>query len=59
MELNQIDKVLSRLENDKANGRDHILSLVAALIEWMGIQPVASTMLSNRGSKIQSESNSQ
>jgi hypothetical protein len=36
MELNQIDEILVRLENDKANGRDHILELTAALIEWMG-----------------------
>lgn len=36
MELTKINDILAQLENDKANGRNHVLSLAAALIEWMG-----------------------
>ena len=36
MELNAINEVLARLADDRANARDHILSLSKAFIEWMG-----------------------
>ena len=36
MELTKINDILAQLENDKSNSRTHILTLAAALIEWMG-----------------------
>ncbi|MEK7718524.1 MAG: DNA methyltransferase, partial [Bacteroidota bacterium] len=36
MEIHRINDVLAQLENDRANGRDHIITLAATLIEWMG-----------------------
>lgn len=36
MDLAQINDILTLLENDRKNGRAHILSLSAALIDWMG-----------------------
>jgi type I restriction-modification system DNA methylase subunit len=36
MELTGINDILSRIEAEPERGRDHILSLCAALIDWMG-----------------------
>lgn len=44
MELNDINRILSQLADDKANGRNHILTLAAALIEWMGLQFVENSV---------------
>jgi len=38
MELTAFNDILSQLNDDKENSRDHILALSAALIEWMGFQ---------------------
>ncbi len=44
MELNDINRILGRLADDKANGRNHILTLAAALIEWTGLQFVENSV---------------
>lgn len=36
MDLNVLNDILTRLEQDREHGRDHILELSVALIEWMG-----------------------
>lgn len=38
MELKVLNDILSRLEEDRENGREHILALAAALIDWMGFR---------------------
>ena len=43
MEIHRINDVLAQLENDRANGRDHIITLAATLIEWMGFAYVKTT----------------
>lgn len=37
MEPNKINEILSQIENDRDNAREHILTLASALIEWMGL----------------------
>ena len=37
MELNVLNDILIRLEQDREHGRDHILELTRALIEWIGV----------------------
>ena len=44
MELNDINRILGQLADDKANGRNHILTLAAALIEWTGLQFVENSV---------------
>ena len=38
MEITKINGILEQLSSDPKNGRDHILSLSRALIEWMGFE---------------------
>jgi len=38
MEITKINAILEQLSSDPKNGRDHILSLARAFIEWMGFE---------------------